>query len=171
MCYFAWWTIDTRSPHTNSLPPHPLFCHVAENPVGAFGTQFLPAEPVGQHELLAGGGWRRGRGEPPPGPLPADQLAPGAAGGSYQGAEGVAARHRAPHLQLLPPTGQGRLGAAPELQGRKDCSTADALHVVIPAGSQWGNWLRFIACECNLWHMLKTSKISIMTYFLDELIC
>lgn len=99
----------------------PLSLRLSENPVRAFRTRFFPAESVlfGQHELSAGRQPRRGRGKPSLGPFTADQLAPGAAGGSYQGAEGVAPRHRAPHLQLLPPTGERRLRTAAELQGRK----------------------------------------------------
>lgn len=102
---------STLTPCRLSPPP--------ENPLRALRTQIFPAEPVSQRQLAAGRRSRRRRGQPSLGALPADQLAAGAAGGSHQGAEGVAARHRAPHLQLLPQTAQRRLRAAPELQGRK----------------------------------------------------
>lgn len=91
-----------------------------ENTVGALGARLVPPQSIGSGQVLA---VRRpsGGGEPPGGALAADQLAAGAAGGSNQRAEDVAARHRAPHLQLLPERAQRRIGAAPELQGESVC--------------------------------------------------
>lgn len=89
-----------------------LFHILAEHPIGAFGTQPVPAEPVSRHP--AGG---RGHRRAPLSTIPADQLSPGATGGSDQRAEGVATGYRAADLQLLPSTRQGRLGPAGQLQG------------------------------------------------------
>lgn len=91
-----------------------------ENPLGALGARLVPPESIGPGQVFAVRR-SRGAGKPPGGALAADQLAAGAAGGSDQRAEDVAARHRAPHLQLLPERAQRRIGAAPELQGEAGC--------------------------------------------------